>query len=396
MSWQERYSETGKFRNAKFYAESSSVSGGRRNQVHEFPLQDKPFVEDLGRKAKTFNPTLYVIGPDYMDDRDALIEALDGFGPGTLIHPWYGSMRVSVLDYQVSESTARGGMATFNVTFSESGTEAKPSTSVDTVNAVSLTAEQAMAQAETDFLKDFSLDNLPDFSISQLTDYATNLVPELQTALDAVQTVQDLKSTALSKISSFKQTISSLIRLPAKFAAEFIGFTGSFTALLSNPFDALSVYKSIFKLGSESHSPVLYSQVSSKAVAPRQAIARLVAETAVINAALASTVVEYESRDQALSVRDELIELIDEIVLTASDEQYQLLSDLQALVNQDLSIRGAQLPELRTHRSATVLPSLVLAHRIYYNNDLEADIISRNAIAHPGFVQATELEVLNG
>jgi prophage DNA circulation protein len=146
MSWRDRVSETGSFRGAVFYTRQAGTAGGRRNIVHEFPLQEMPYTEDLGRSARQYNLELYVIGPDYMDARDALINALEAVGAGTLVHPWLGSVSVVVVDYRLTESTAQGGMATFTVSFAESGEIPKPTVAVDTASVVSRQADMALEE----------------------------------------------------------------------------------------------------------------------------------------------------------------------------------------------------------------------------------------------------------
>ena len=54
------------FRGVKFFIEKAELSAGRRTQVHEYPLRDKPFVEDLGRATRTITITAFVIGSDFI------------------------------------------------------------------------------------------------------------------------------------------------------------------------------------------------------------------------------------------------------------------------------------------------------------------------------------------
>src|SRR5207253_1949797 len=63
----------------------------------------------------------YVIGPDYTEDADALETALCTEGPGLLVHPTMGEMRVECQNYTRGERRNEGGMATFDMTFVEAG-----------------------------------------------------------------------------------------------------------------------------------------------------------------------------------------------------------------------------------------------------------------------------------
>ena len=120
MSWRDQYQQ-GSFRGASFRTEYHERSGGRRVVSHEFPGRDDPVTEDLGRSQRTFSIDCWVAGADYRADRDALIDALEAFGPGLLVHPFHGSMNVNVLAYRQTEDTEEGGMCRFSIELVESG-----------------------------------------------------------------------------------------------------------------------------------------------------------------------------------------------------------------------------------------------------------------------------------
>lgn len=109
------------FRGIEFHVEVGGQAGGRRNAVHEFPKRDVPFAEDMGRKARHWPITGYIIGPDYLSGRDDLIAACETSGSGTLVHPSLGSMTVNCDVYAVSETRERGGICTFEMAFVEAG-----------------------------------------------------------------------------------------------------------------------------------------------------------------------------------------------------------------------------------------------------------------------------------
>ena len=75
--------------------------------LHQYPYRDLPFAEDLGREVRRFSVHAFVLTqPEY----DALVEALESEGPGTLIHPWYGSVFVQHDGQQsVTYPRAEGG-----------------------------------------------------------------------------------------------------------------------------------------------------------------------------------------------------------------------------------------------------------------------------------------------
>ena len=79
----------------------------------------------MGRRARRYQVTGYIVcGPllaDYRPGRDALIAACEAYGPGTLVHPTYGTCQVNCDTYAVTETRERGGIAMFEMVFSEAG-----------------------------------------------------------------------------------------------------------------------------------------------------------------------------------------------------------------------------------------------------------------------------------
>lgn len=125
-------SASGKFRDAVFRLDSYETGTGRRVDVAEYPLRNIPNAQDLGRKARRFKFTAYVLGPGWEQERDALLNACEEDGPGTLVHPFHGEHTVVCEDCVVSESRASGQRwAAFQLGFVESGTYDEPSYETD-------------------------------------------------------------------------------------------------------------------------------------------------------------------------------------------------------------------------------------------------------------------------
>lgn len=142
-AWKQRL-RPASFRGVGFKIEVDTRAGGRRTVLFEFPKRDVPYAEDMGRRARRFSVTGYVIGPDYIDVRDRLIAALEQEGPGLLVHPLLGEDLVQPDPYTVRESRRLGGMAEFEMVFVEAG-EAAISISDDTQGAVKDAAANASA-----------------------------------------------------------------------------------------------------------------------------------------------------------------------------------------------------------------------------------------------------------
>jgi prophage DNA circulation protein len=157
MAWKDKL-QPATFRGVPFEVESDDGSFGRRTQVHEYPQRDKPYAEDLGRATRELNVTAFLVGADYLDARDKLLEALETAGPGTLVHPWYGELKVSLKEpARVSHSIANGGMCTVQLSFVEAGELAFPSAG-NSLGAKSLEAADRLQEAGSfDYVEKFDV-----------------------------------------------------------------------------------------------------------------------------------------------------------------------------------------------------------------------------------------------
>lgn len=128
-----------------FHVETGMRAGGRRIALHEFPKRDTPYAEDMGRKAKRFTVQAYVIGPDYEDQRDALIAQFEKEGSGRLVLPTsFDDKTVVVENYSITENRQRGGYAEMSITFVEAGKDLWQQATTDTQSAVGSAADTAV------------------------------------------------------------------------------------------------------------------------------------------------------------------------------------------------------------------------------------------------------------
>lgn len=393
MSWRDRLQQ-GRFRNAPFFVSAHDMRGGRKQAQHQFPHLDDDQSEDLGRRQAVLSIDGYVIGPDYMEARDALIDALEKPGPGTLVHPWLGTRRVQVTEYRLRESSAEGGMARFSISFVEAGERVLPSATEDTRQAVADRADAARDAVIGDFAERFDATG-PQF----VADSATSLLQRMTARLDALAANLpgfDGASAFQRDLTAFSGSLSSLIREPAGLAGSATSLIGALAGLATRPRSALSVYRQLFDFGDDAKPVPMTTPARKRQAGNQEAITGLVRTGAVIEASVVATGVDYETAEDAMAVRDELADRLNLEMETASDQVYQTLAGLRAALVRDITERGARLARIVRITPPATVPAVVLAHRLYGDAMREGEIVRRNRIRHPGFVPGgTQLEVLS-
>ncbi len=377
MTWREQL-QSGSFRGVPFLTDSIDNALGRRAVLHEYPLRDKPYAEDMGRKARQFTLDGYVLGDDYMRERDALIDALEKPGTGTLIHPYWGSVNVQVLTVSVRESSADGRMASFSVTFAESGENDTPAQSVSTASQIDDSVSLAKVAAVADFARRFSVAGLPAFLTGEITTV-------LNTALDAI----GVDPAALSLVKSIKNNIVSMISDPSQLGAGIID-------ALAQIID-IKTLRQLQQFGSD--LPVISETTPSRILQAgnQQSLVDVVRTASVLQTArqLASNLV-LDNKQQAVDFRNDLTDQIDTLMETAADDSYYAMTQVRTAVVNDINFQVAnKLSAVMQHRPLNTLPALVVAHQIYYDGHREADIVQRNRQRHPGFLAGgTDVEYL--
>lgn len=135
------------FGGAGFRVEADSQNGGRRNATHEFPHRDEPWTEDMGRRARRWSIAGYLIGPNYLKPRDALVAVLESEGPHTLVHPLLGTVQANCDDYIVGERREQGGYCIVEMRFVEAGSQPGTTVTADTQSQVKSAADASDAAA---------------------------------------------------------------------------------------------------------------------------------------------------------------------------------------------------------------------------------------------------------
>jgi prophage DNA circulation protein len=113
---------------------------GRRTATHEYPYRDTVWVEDLGRLPRRFAFQAFIVGDDVYQQRDAMIQACEEPGAGTLVHPTLGSIECVLIDFSTTDRRERGRMVEVQFQFVAAGDILFPATAEATGDQVNQAA----------------------------------------------------------------------------------------------------------------------------------------------------------------------------------------------------------------------------------------------------------------
>ncbi|WP_168793603.1 DNA circularization protein [Paraburkholderia aromaticivorans] len=414
---------------------------GGRNVVHRYPYRDDVWVEPMGKLARSFDITGFLIenslvygGGSVIGQRDRLIAACETAGPQTLVHPTFGSVQnVSCLDSECSESIAHGRVIMVRLRFVRGGARIYPNVTTSTQSAVASAASGVTGGSLLDFARAA----------------ATVIQQGAAVVRTAVGTAISWYQTALAAIHDVKRVINAVSTLAGNFGALYgggnSGYTGSnqtapagttaaqlieadtahaaavvaagtalqtaaanvsdtatfaacaqqlVTAVLAtaaNPADAIRLASGMasFSPSDDFTSSVIGSSMSSM----QTSCAALFRRCALAGVAQACSTYQPSSYDDATTRIENVTTLLDAEIENAGDvgddESFAALRVLRNAVVTDLQSRGGDLAPLQTMRFNAPMPALVLAHRIYDDVTRVDQLVQQVQPIHPLFMPMT-------
>lgn len=366
------------------------TSGGRRDAEHEFIGRELPWIEDLGAKGRTLRIEGFVVGDDFMARRDQLLAACDEAGPGTLVHPFYGSLRVNCRGWTCSDGDRH---AAITLNFTLCGDALRPTSTLDTSAVVASRADAAFESSvaildETvnysgaGFVLDSALEAVQD--AARVIASGRSVLADPAGFAVSVAVLADMETTDLVQVSSLGTALGGLIADGDADALDYDLRAGELLALVES-----------FGLPS---SPVRQTASRLTEYANGCAIANFCTAASVSELARSVSLVSPASASQALALRDQVTAAIDTVLETTDDEVFTSFSALRAATVADLASKAKLAPQVAAVQPKLVDSVLTLAHRSDSSSTLSQaeDILARNNIRHPGFPGSDSLEVLRG
>jgi len=384
----------GTFRGVPFGLFGHAMDSGRRVVTHEFPYRDTPYAEDLGLSARSFSLEMFVVGDDAPAQRDALRKALEQRGPGTLVHPYLGTLSVQVTSFTLSEDVSAQRLATFSVSFVQPGRLEFPAARVNAYGTVSAASTAASLYASS---RAAAIDVRAPAAAASLRAQVDGVADSVRTsARRAAQPsslpTEEERSAAIGRTSSFSRDLGRATQLIESADLMCFSLTDLVFRLQSlgmTPLRAFDVYRRLLTdLG------VLFSALRHPAtavgvvMAANAGILRDAIQTAAIgSAAVAAVDADFPTLGRALEVRAELGRMFDAAMGEVQDDTlFGYLQDLRAETLTQVPPPGADLPSVTTVRTASALPSLALAHDLAGGVSGEASLLELNAVRNPWFV----------
>ena len=395
-SWKDRL-RPASFRGIAFFIDSSQYTGGRRVAFHEFPDRDNPYAEDLGKVGQTFRVEGHILGDTYFDLKQQLLNAANQEGPGELVHPYYGTLLVQCGAFSIDEENREGRIAKISFQFYEAGDNRYPKQVDDKQFVLEEKSLSALEKSKAEFDRRFSIAKLPGFAVDTARKSVGAAADAYENATKGLRTQAKEIADLAFAVRNLRAETNDLLQSPAKLSQRLLDSFSLLEAAVGVPRGQFAAAQTIFAFGAGDPTIQTTTPIRTKQDENKRVFDNLMVRAATVQAVNASSLVEYESVEEASVTRDLLRDKIDEILLTCEDDDvFQAFQDVKAQLAKILPDSDSDLPNVQEVTIPDTNPSLVIAYDLFEVPEAEDDLIVRNKIQHPGFVLGgSTLEVID-
>jgi prophage DNA circulation protein len=391
MVWQKQL-RTASFRKIRFTLTNAESSFGRRTVSHQFPKRDEPYSEDMGRKAREFQIEAFVLGPDYLRQRDRLIKACETPGPGRLIHPYYGKKDVVCTGCEIRENPNEGGVARFQLSFKEAGKLRFPQVKTQPKGIFALLGAESLDASIQSFTDTFSVAEQPAFVVESAQDKVDEFIEALDTSTAFISRNSDEIADLAFAITDLGNDVEQIVHTPEVLAFRITSSLELLRSALSNRLESVKALISFFGFGS---SDVYSSRTTTSRLAQKsnsKSFNSFIGQAAIAYGALDLPEISYSSIDEAKFYRDKFINEINSQQESdnITDDVFQALQQLKYAIYKSVPPEDENLSSVVSIVPTITTDILNLTYDLYGTLDKEEDVQARNNFRNPGFIMGGE------
>jgi len=376
------------FRGIPFQVRSYTREGGIRGADHEYPGRDEAAPEDTGNKINRFAFDAYLFGDDYHLRAQDLITALR-VGKGLLKHPRWGERSAICRSWSISE--IGNGEATFSLAFVEDLAEAGEIFIEPDDAKVDVEAGDLETAALAEFTEDFAIDEQPGAVYERQADDIATRIDDLRTATQSyAPTDPTAFEAALADLDALRSSpyaiTASTISAAYVSAIEAIG---DLDALLA----AARLRRAVLLDEGATVPPNPTEVVIQR---NEDAVSALIQRAVLAEALVAAKDRDFVVYDDAIAVRDELDDLVEEEAERPIDRvTWRALTNAGNALHGWLTGFADDLAQIIDYEVTSTTSVLELAWQLYGDAERAEEILERNGIVCGGFVGPGTIRVLS-
>ena len=365
------------FRGVPFHVEIEDGQGGRRLSISPIAYAESSVIEDMGRKAGTWQITAYTVGDAADLAAKALIAALDAKGPGLAVLPMIGPRMARVDSWGFSRAKYRHGYVAIDIALVEEGLAAIPFAPMAAGAAVAQAIKGGLALAGAALST--AVAHIDQSRRSDLAATAEKGRARAANAISLTRSGEDTPDALQAAASALDAASVSARSDPAAWASACV-----------DCWRAVAVYRPAVLV--RDHAAAELAALSG--TAPADAIER----AAILGAmAIASARAEFPARRDAQAARAAIRGAAEPVLIAVADalgaDAYAWLAGATGEAAIRLSRQAVDRAPLVRVEFGVSLPSVAAAYALYGDANRAIEIVDRNRVATP-FVMPAKFEAV--
>ena len=388
------------FKGFPFYVEKDEQEGSRRVVVHEFPMRDDPFLEDLGEGAAYFSASAYVANDAADADAIAFVGILAAIGPGLLVLPTQGPRLVRALTWRREASRDRHGYIAFEVRFAREGAAGALASAPFRGQLVFAAVDLLATAAAVAFSSAVVVEDVADFVIEDTVASVENVAASIEATRVSLPVAPETSAAVRDLATTIFDTGPDLVSRETGADPAFVSTTFEAVRTMGEGLEGDAGVSAFADMADDWQFAAsgVYPTANRRAADVNLGAVARVARLAAIGAyAEAMTRRTFGSRGEGITARADAAERFDaELELSAGAENADVFIALQGIRGALVEYLSRVITDLAPVVSIEVplsMPSLWWAWRLYADPSRAAEIVARNDVPHASFIP-TEFEAL--
>ncbi len=414
MAWEDELFD-GRLGGIKVHVHESSRTLGRRNPVTERPASNVIHARDLGRRPRRWTPLeCFVIGRDYHLERQKLVRVLEEtLGPHEYLDPWDGPFEVELDggEVQVTDSTARGGMATFRVNLIEKKPQLFPPLFQPSANVKSKIIIAKLA-VQLEASNKWSLGKLKRLITSALGVVTTGMKVangkvnsllgfpgDISNEIDAIEgQLAQLQNSPQALFNSLQAVWDSVINLVREFPPDFPEGTDDGMGPVPNDGGLAGVLMEVLAdsaaLDVGENEDLGDDDIAEETTETLNVVKAMSLAMPLLSVSDVLSDLDPDDSETSEALQDSMTNSYQQVLQGVSlEDSSESILDAQAATLDYLVEAALLAPRVQVERIEIATPSLVLAKMFYGDARREEELLRRNLPHRPIFMRG-DIEVI--
>ena len=363
------------FRGVTFLVPSESKEGGKKTVEHNYPGNNRRFVEELGTQPNNYRITAIVFGNDAIQRRIRLEQALTETGRGLLIHPSLGQIQVVATTFSSRSSDTELGKFTFEIDFLESEENITLSPGATNNQLVSVIKGDVIKNLDKSFLDKFKDSGFADILKAASAQFK-GLISDVDTVKDGIQDPTAKGLSALNRLLELSENNAPItVRTGKGYVDALRDIYNAFEDVSGNIGGFQDGWFSLTEFGNSRAKKTLITAKRIEEEANLSAVEDHTRVNALAGAYESATFREYKTDVELLEVQAKLEDKYADIVEDAADDSLANDPDVRQSIN-DLRVKSREVFEQKIQNVWRVVDietnetSLsLLTHRFYGDHE---------------------------